>query len=365
MPLFHPSLKARALALIGCIALICVGPKTAHAAALSVEWDPASLCPRSDVLERRVADLLGKSPESLLKEDLAVRLAFAADAASGVSLTVRTLAGQNSFERTLTAPTCPEAGEAAALVIAIAIDPNAVEQTHANEESGSKSPIAAFPLGIPPAQIAPIPAAAPPVAQAVFAPPVPARQVVTPIRPNPNPKSNAIPESSPVIVAEIGALLDVGTLPKIAPGFGAAVGLGISSVQLRLGALFLPPVSTAIPSSPKGTLQVSLLAGQARACLTTEFQVAHGAACLGFEAGQFSAKSRDVSSPGTGSELWLAGLLGAEVELDLLRDTLGIWFRPELVVPFSRRGFAVAGRGRVFVPSIIEGRGAMGLRVAF
>jgi len=310
------------------------------------------------VLERRVAELLGRAPESLLKEGLTARLAFAADAASGVSLTVRTLAGQNSFERTLTAPTCPEAVEAAALVIAIAIEPNAVEQTRVSTASGSQPQVAIFPMGNPPAPPAPNQANAASVTPPVFALPVPAPQVVAPVRPNPN------PESSPVVFAEIGALLDAGTLPKAAPGFGATVGLGISSVQLRLGGLFLPPVSTAIPSS-QGKLEVSLLAGQARGCRTTDFQVAHGAACLGFEAGQFSAKSRDVSSPGTGSELWLAGLLGVEVELDLLRDTLGIWFRPELVVPFSRRGFAVAGRGRVYVPSIIEGRGAMGVRVAF
>ncbi len=308
-----------------------------------------------------MAELLGRSPESLLKEDLTARLAFAADSASGVSLPVRTLAGQSAFERTLTAPTCPEAVEAAALVIAMAIDPNAVEQTRASAAAGPQPQVAAFPIGSPPAPLALPPRTQANVASAappVFAPSVPAPQVVAPVRPNPN------PESSPVVFAEIGALLDAGTLPKAAPGFGAAVGLGISSVQLRLGALLLPPVSTAIPSS-QGTLEVSLLAGQARGCRTTDFQVAHGAACVGLEAGQFSAKSRDVSSPGTGSELWLAGLLGAEVELDLLRDTLGIWFRPELVVPFSRRGFAVAGRGRVYVPSIIEGRGAMGLRVAF
>lgn len=334
----------------------------ASAAALSIEWESESACAHSNALERRLTELLGSQPEALLKEGMATQLSFVAQADSGIGLRVAVLTRSSSFERKLLAANCEEALEAAALVIALAIDPNAVEQTRTAVTPGDAAPShAAFPP--PVAAPSPTQLAAPvsPVPLPVVQPfNVPAPLIVSPFRAPQNPTEKALKLTR---LLELGAVLDAGTLPNTSAGFTGAIGLGIDSIQLKVGALWLPPTSARVPI--QGALDVSLMAGELRGCWVSNSFRLQGVACLGGEIGEQRARSQGVTTTGNGGFLWVAGLAAVQGQLELVQSTLWLWLRPEMVVPFSRTGFSVVGSGRVHISSAVEGRGALGLGVAF
>ncbi|MDX2053005.1 MAG: hypothetical protein SFV15_11470 [Polyangiaceae bacterium] len=338
----------------------------AKAASLSVEWAPQAICTPPADLERLVSPLLGQRPDALLKEDLRVRLSLAqntaqqapvapgAPAAPSSSPSLWVLIAMHSpsssFERRLGAPDCAQAAEATALVIALAIDPLALVQTRDGLVAPPTTTPGATTPGTLPQYVAPV---APPLA-------VPVTDKSTTVRPK------TTLDREPLIRAfhlEAGPAFDAGTLPKPRVGISAAVALSLSALRAEVGFVWLPSTSEPIVNS-NGRIQASLSAGQARLCWFTGSK-AHGAISLGLEGGELSAESVNVTTPGSGSTFWVAGLLGARADFELVTNTLALWARPELVVPFARRGFTVVGPGSTYEPSVVSGRGTLGLQGTF
>ncbi|MDX2052659.1 MAG: hypothetical protein SFV15_09730 [Polyangiaceae bacterium] len=348
------SLKLRLVSALAAVGVLFVTVHSAEASTLSVEWEPQPFCPPAAGWERRIPELLGQAAEGLLKEDLQAQVSFSAAPSGAIAVLITTRSATTSFERRLEAPDCAQALEAAALVVALAIDPLAVAETRARQPTGTMVPTA------PLAPVSPPPPPPPYVAPVVPSFPVPVQNDAAPIRPKPT----ATPD--PLLRAvhlELAPILDSGTLPKPRLGFGGALALSFSAFRAEAGMVWLPATSQAVPNS-NGRVEASLTAAQARLSWFTGSKV-HGAASLGFEAGEISAESFNVTTPATGSALWLAGLLGVRAELDLVPEVLALWVRPELLVPFARRGFTVEGPGRVYAPAAVSGRAALGLQLTF
>ena len=162
-------------------------------------------------------------------------------------ITMQSAAGQVVGSRSLTshARDCSELAAAAALAIALAIDPLAAQRMDAASPAPSVAPSS-------PAQSA-----------------APASVGVSPPPPSPSPSSSPLALPGPhehdrlqPFVA-VGALVAWGSAPIVAVGVAASVGLRWRSLSLSLEGRYDPPVSD-------GTVTVSQLLVGVTACINTD-----------------------------------------------------------------------------------------------
>jgi hypothetical protein len=301
-----------------------VEPRIAVKTPLVITWSAPDGCPSADTLRAEVRRMAGAAAAAT--DQIEAHAAVVRDHA-GWQLTLTTRAGALSGERKLSAPDCAELGRAAALVIALMINPAAD------------------------------PSAAPSVVQPA-APPTP---IAAPAPPPP-------PESRFALGADLR--LGAGELPGGAAGIGArfAAGGGVFSFQAR-GALWFPrdAGSAAKPSAGGsfGAADLSL-AG----CATARRATARNAAarsdqrlapaiCLGA-----ALIGTHVSDPGSATAISAGPLLEGAVRVRIsARNALRVGV--EALAPLSRPSFALAGVGPVFRPAVLSLRASVGWELNF
>jgi hypothetical protein len=93
---------------------------------VEIEWTGSPLCPRSAALEGEVARLLGPSAARIEPTRFSARVDELAERSTNYyRLTLRVRSQSRTAERSVELPTCGEVQDAAALLIASAIDPTA------------------------------------------------------------------------------------------------------------------------------------------------------------------------------------------------------------------------------------------------
>lgn len=214
---------------------------------------------------------------------------------------------------------CAEVMDAAALVIAFAIDVHQPEAEPAPEA----------PRDVPPA-----PAAAPEVARV----------------------SRPAPVGSPMTALRVraGALGDAGTLPGAAIGAAASAAVWRGGAGLELSFALFRPSDASLPDHPAPVAPIALWAVGLRACRGIGF----AAACVGGEAGRMSAdadaleggvKAASLWSAASGSG-WVRGRLGARAAAFAGVELLAAIVRPRFVLEDDtglHRPSPVAGRALV------------------
>jgi hypothetical protein len=110
---------------------------------LHIEWQGSAACrPTKDVFEG-LWRLLGGDPNSILTQELVVR-ATIGEQSRGWTLALSAVGSNGPIERTLSAPTCSEIAQAAALVISLWVQPAILPQPLAEQdEVGRVRPSAA------------------------------------------------------------------------------------------------------------------------------------------------------------------------------------------------------------------------------
>ena len=303
---------------------------------VSLRWSAPVGCPSGARVEQEVERLLASvatRPPRPLVVDAVV------EAEPEGSLRVRLeLAGDGGPRvRELRAASCVALADAAALIIAMTIDPDAVAATQ------PPAPPPSPPVPVP----VPVPALLPP-------PPLPAAAPVP-----------APPPSRPRFHLLAWAQADVGTLPgaSFAAGGAAAVSFGALRVELGLGAS--PARAAVIPQRPSAGGDVSLIAGSAGACFGV---LAPGpielAPCAALEIGRLHAAGFGVSAPDQGSALWTAARAGGRLGW-WPWPSFGIVIRAEAAVPFARPRFVLDNLGAVHRPGPVSGRLGGGLEARF
>lgn len=373
------------------------GPASAQLpdAVLDLRWDAPDGCPDVDAVRAAVGRLV-RRPDAASAERVVARGAVRPEA-SRFRLRLSTGEGDAAAERELTADGCQALADAAALILALMIDPGAgPPAVPPPDEPPPREP--------PPADD-PDPASSPPPAPGTAAPAVeraapaergseltppregaadPATRAAEPERRGAPDGRSALDEEEPApwpaerdeveppdddaprrLRAGIGVLGDAGSLPGATPGvaIGAAARLGRFGLELE-GRLL--PLRRARPGGRADVrADLSLYTVGARACFAV---VDAGrvtlSPCAGLEVGRMRGESFGVSAPASGSAPWLALSAGAALSIRL-RPRFGLRAVLEGLLPASTPPFVIDGVGVVHEASPFAGRLTVGGEVHF
>jgi hypothetical protein len=292
----------------------------AQGAPVELEWNAPDGCPDRAEIARRVEALLGHPATS--NEALAFRAEVRETDDGHFRATLRSRWAGGSTERTFEAVDCAKIGRAAALIVAMAIDP------------------------------------------------VDVAEVASEPRPQPQPQPRApeepraTPVEAPAVHLGFGmrATVDVGSLPLPTIGGGPLATLRFGAWELQLGAQAWIPRRTA-GSTPTGAGgEIGLLTGEARACREIVPLALTLSLCLGGEAGVTDGAAFGIPVPRHPRSLWLAALGGAIIR-PRVASGLWAWMSFDAAVPLTPPDYAIEGLGSVHRPWPVVGRASMGVEI--
>lgn len=347
------------------------------ASPIALRWAAPEACPDRGAVVERIERLLGGPPAATdrrLDAEGAVE-----ELPRGFRLDLRVASGDAESARVLQSVSCESLADAAALVIALAFDPDAVtaqEIRRAEADAASPAPPpsgSAQPYTEPPAPasaggpIADTHGDAAPVSTAALIRipvPIPARP---PSPPAPPPRESRL--SFGAFAAVEG---DAGSLPSVAPGVRAGLSFGVGALRIEPSFEAWPSSRTALADRPSAGAELRLLAFALDACRRLlpwdgGAAAAEAFGCLGFEIGELRGEGFGVSSPSSGGALWAAPRAGLRAELPLARWA-AITLDVGVAVPLDRKRFVLdlsGGRAAVHEPSPVSGRAGLGLAFRF
>lgn len=224
---------------------------------LSVRWTAPAACPDEDKLKQAIEANLGQPLSATRSQSLEISGSVMVDA-NGYTALLRFQSRRGLEERVLQHPDCSRLVDAAALVIALVVDPELVNAPHA-------APAPVTPEPVPPVRpnkptLAAVPAApTPPGRPKLDAAPSSAPRVV----PSPLSEPSGTPFHYPVSVF---GLFGARGLPGLGAGVGADAALSRGHFELGLVGLYWLPRSQRVPSTESSEVSVAWLAAELRAC---------------------------------------------------------------------------------------------------
>ncbi|HWB80578.1 MAG TPA: hypothetical protein VG755_36690, partial [Nannocystaceae bacterium] len=233
---------------------VAAAPSADTPAGITVEWNAAPGCPPREVVETRLAELLGAPLAASARVDVRARVERVSD---GFTLHLRLETAAGTDEHTLSSPDCDVLADGAALVAAVAADPLAVDRT-------IKEP--AKPIDTTPPEVLPDQPVKPPTS-----PPKP-RQPLRLLR----------------FALRAEGVLTHGVLPKL--GFGPIVTLGLIGPRWRaeLAAIYLAPRKAFVDAMQTSGAAISSWSLRMRGCGVPVWRELEFPLCAGFEGGQLS-----------------------------------------------------------------------------
>lgn len=278
-------------------------------ARVSLRADIPEECADDAEFVHRVEALLGHRLDAPVSEALGVRLSVLGNAKSGYSAEIVFTSARGEQRRTLEHPSCSKLIEAAALVIALAIDPEAVEAVERARET----------RGEPAATVAPPAPAPPPVA-------APVRDAAS--APTPAPA----PAASPLRGVRLGlaGALGAGPLPDLGAGLQATLGYRRSAWRVDVIGRYWATRSQSLSVVSEARADLYLATVGVRGCwlpLTESWSVA---GCLGADLGEMSGTGVGLDANRTSRARYSALAASASVSYTRWRVA------PELGFEFSR-----------------------------
>lgn len=315
---------------------------------VALRWSAPEGCPAAGVVTAEVDRLLAGSP-ARPPRPVEVSASVSRDDVGAFRVRLETPGDGAIRVREVKGASCAAVADAAALIIALMIDPSAAA--------------AAGPRPGP----APLPAPVVPVAVPVFVPPLapaPKPEIVRASRPRAS-------SGSPLLAFRLSAaaIADAGSLPGISFGFSGAASLLVGPNRFELGAAGWPDRATSLAARPSAGGFVGLVTGFASVCRdvlrllarTTRFELFP---CAAFELGRIHAKGFGIDAPGDGAALWSAVRAGG-LFVWRLADRVGIDLRLEAAIPLARPSFVIEGLGTVHRSAPVAGRASLGAELRF
>lgn len=214
---------------------------------VSFRWNAPRECPDDAAALAAVVELLGQPLSEAREQELAVSVSVQA-AADGFSAHLVFVSPQGTQERGLEHPSCDKLMEAAALLAALAIDPERVRARQAAAEAAKEQPATvAAPV------TAPLPSAAPPV---------PVQQACPPSSP---PRAAPSPEPAWRHSVGMAGFAGAGVVPGLGGGLATELGIRFHSFHARLSARYWLPTSADIQNGPL-SIELSLATLGLHAC---------------------------------------------------------------------------------------------------
>lgn len=369
---------------------------------LSLAWTAPAGCPSRDDVLAETRRLLGGQIES--DAPLAARAEIALAAPSDYRLRITLDRTPGERPREVHAPTCAELGDAAALILALSLDPAGVASAppgsalHA-DPAAPPPPPAPEPLFVPPLEAPAFPsgaafpgglagagpsglagagigglAGAGPgglagggalVSSSDLAPVIPVPRFEQPVFflpavSVPAPRA-ALPFALRVhasIAAEAGALRDV------APMAQAGVAFVPAPLRVEATGLLAWGGHLAAPSAPEKGAELWLAGGALSACYEAHLgpRSIAVAACGGVEVGALLGASYGVTSPRAGASPWVAPIVGGLLRWPFTR-AVALRLDLQLAVPLVHPAFRVEGLGVVHAPEPVGARAGAGIEI--
>lgn len=269
-----------------CAALL-TDPLLAELSDLALDWNAPAECPtQSDVL-REVEQLLGGARRRARGEQIAAVVHVRSDSASSWSAELQTA---DQGRRTLRGESCAAIASATAIVLALAIDPEALSR--ARESTPARD--AAEPLR-------------------------PERSSLKPSSPEPSPRGRsehvaAPPRHSPAepAPAAYGRLFLAGAfglLPEISASGGIGLGLRYRAFSAEVAGAWTVPRERQHERLPEVRVEVGLSSGSVVGCFSPLALPTALDLCFGAELESISASAQGVTEPGEGRATLGAGLV--------------------------------------------------------
>lgn len=296
----------------------------------------------------------------------------------GWALLLETTQGAQRWQRWLRATSCDELVEAAALVLALALDPAVATRASAvaPETAGDAEPPAGAPGDEPSSRSEP---AAPAAAGSEAA-----RSTDGAARTQPNEaasrdrrgEASSAPSaddreasrerssSGPPLDLDwklnASGVLDWGSLPHPAFGLEASAGVGAGRWLIEALGVYWPTVRTIVAREPDRGGDIELWALGLRGCWLVIPGDVSARACVGGEAGRLRGDGFGTTGwTGSGTSVWLAGKLALGGSVALSRP-LTLDANLEATIPANRPEFHLEGVARVHRPAALVGRATVG-----
>lgn len=290
-------------------AVLLTSSGRAAAQPLRVAWHAPPCAAESD-FRARLERVLHKAPEQPA-EDLALSVQIRDHASDGFELIVRARQRGAALERVLEPKTCADALEAAAVVVALAVDPN----SHPAEAASQPREI---------------------------------------------PRKTSLALRS----ALLGGVA-LNELPHAAPLLSADTGLDIGDFSASLEAFWIASERARLTADAAGRGgQIGAFGGGLAGCYVPVQDAGRLSTCLTAQVGAWTSKGSGVQNPQAKLEPWLSG--GARARyLIPLGYRLGVLLQADASWLASRPEFFLDGLGTVFVPPRFGARLAAGVQLRF
>ncbi len=253
-------------------------------------------------------------------------------------LTLATRQGGVAGRRAFEADSCVAVAEAAALVIAMMMAPNARLE--------APGPAPSHDTKLAPRAVAP-----------------PSRAAARPEVPT---AAHASGNSEAVRMRLSPAVtLDAGSLPAPTLGVGAVWSVGTHWFGVDFHGVWWPARRRSLPERSGSGVEVGLVTAGAQGCaLLGQLGSTALRGCLGGEIGSLSADAFGVSRTQAAHPFWAGVAAGLGWEVSLGR-AMAAWVQAGAIAPLTRPAMVVSPYGEVFRPESIATRGAAGLAYAF
>jgi len=350
----------------------------APAPGLSLDWQAPAGCPDQATVRGRVAAMLGAA--AIEGSDLAASGRVRASG-EGWRLELELVRAAGRERRSLADRDCAALADAAALMIAVTIDPRvAVALPQARE--------AVVPEVVVPEAVVP---------EVVVPPPLPAvpqdRPAVPEDRPAvpedraavaPRAASEAVPQDSPGAPEavpkdrpvrrriELGLRAAAGaSFTRILPGPSAALELALAlggrGWRVELGGGFAPPVRTTVSATPAIGGSFRLGFAELRGCGVPALRRAPLAfpLCVGLQVGAMHGQGEGagLEQKLAARSLWLATRLGGALRWRPRDGRVALWLGLDAIVALTRPSFETAGGVRVHRAAGVGGQALVGVEV--
>lgn len=251
---------------------------------VALRWNSPDECPDDAELVASVEGFLGQKLSEAREQELSASVNVVGSARDGFAAKLLFKSRGGIEERSLEHPECRKLMEGAALLIALAIDPERVKaRQHADNDQAP----------------APAPTLAPSPPPPVVSKPVdPALSAVAPRREEASPEPVTLAASSSDIAPqlELFGFAGSGALPSAGPGLGAAFGLRGGRFELGLAGQYWLARSTLVQGGSNAEIELTLWTAAVRACAWPLRGAWSLRACIASGFGDLSGVGHDVEN---------------------------------------------------------------------
>lgn len=314
-----------------------------------LEWDAPPGCPGADDVRRAIDRSLGPGVVSDGKTDARIRII---SIESGYRMDL-ILAGPSAGERTLEASDCRDLADAAALIVAIAVDPNVLTRSPAPRVQPTSNAVPA------PAETSPGPAPedAPTGSE---------------VEPDGAPPSSADPTGSAAPQAErrraqLSLRLAAGAGFALVPGVTGALELGVGLAgrawRVDLGLNYWIPKRADAGSDADAGGRFQIAAASLRGCGVPQAGPVRFPLCAGLDVGTMIGRGtgQDVAAR-TAAQPWVAVRAGPAVRWRVI-PRLTLWLGGDVLVPLVRPRFHTDATPDLFVVPPVGGSVVAGVDI--